>query len=85
MESIFRKKTKIEINMRYLNESISDLVFLGLIFGGRGLEKHESYYYIGDYYDADTTNILSLNVLNLFENLQTSGYTKRYYPFSLYR
>ena len=62
----FTKKTKIVINLDKLNSYITDLGFLGLIFGGRGLEKHRR---IAD--DDDMTNILSLNVLNLFDNLQT--------------
>ena len=67
----------------------------GLIFGGRGLEMNEydndddnNNYYIPD--DDDMTNILKLNVLNLFNNLQTikiyrvQQYAK-YYSFSLYK
>ena len=69
MESIFTKKNIIEINMSCLGDYIKDLGFLRLIFGGRGLESHDGDNYICD--DDDMTNILKLNVLNLFKNLQT--------------
>ena len=61
-----------------------DLGFLRLIFGGRGLEKHDTFdNYICD--DDDMTNI-PLNVLNLFKNLQTMVLKNiDDYPFSLYQ
>ena len=90
-----QKKTEIKINMSELNFCISDLGFLGLIFGGRGLEMHEydssdvdNNYVIPD--DNDMTNIFAL--LNLFDNLQTLHienvqvpHTNKYWSFSLYR
>ena len=78
-----QKKTKIKINMSRMPK---DLGFLGLIFGGRGLEEHEDEDddYIPD--DDDMTNILKLNVLSLFNNLQTMEICNVYdYPFSLYQ
>ena len=87
-----QKKNKITIEMWHLNNFITDLEFLGLIFGGRGLEMHkyedDNNFYIPD--DNDMTNILKLNVLNLFNNLQTIWitnvqYRDKYYSFSLYQ
>ena len=70
--------------MDRLNRYILELQFLGLIFGGRGLEKHTDDDYIPG--DDDMTNILTLNVLNLFKNLRTVRINGvRDYPFSLYQ
>ena len=85
MESIFTKKTQILLQMNNVGEYIPDLGFLGLIFSGRGLEKHKinkgDNYYIPE--DDDMTNILKSNVLHLFNNLQTMDiYVVDDYPFS---
>ena len=83
MESIFTKKNKIEINMWSVGVYIEDSGFLGLIFGGRGLEKHRRDNYIPD---DDMTNILALSVLILFNNLKTMVIRSvDDYPFSLYQ
>ena len=90
-KTFLQKKTEIKIDMDNLNKYITDLGFLGLIFGGRGLELHrrdlfddnfKNNYYIPD----DMTNILKLNVLNVFPNLQTMviGWLEEH-PFSLHQ
>ena len=62
-QKVFLQKiTEIKINMKYLDVYILDLVFWGLIFGERGLEKHK-YVAAAD----DMKNILALNVLMLFK------------------
>ena len=94
-----QKKTDIIIDMELLGKNIKDLGFLGLIFGGRGLEQHGIFdFYVPNHDDMtnilafyvpshdDMTNILALNVLILFTNLTImfiNGVGE--YPFSLYQ
>ena len=74
-----QKKTEIRINMYQLGKHITDLGFLGLMFGGRGFEMHRDSKYIPD----DMTNILNFN---LFNNLQTLVLDRvEDYPLSLHQ